>query len=246
MLYQVSTMQHRCDERLIWWYTLAKFVDLSGQRFGRLTVIKRGEEYTDSNGSHRFKYLCLCDCGNYITVRPCHLKSGATRSCGCLHKESAAKQGIANTRHGGNRRNAPYEEKRLYAIWSGMRQRCENPNCTKYPNWGGRGIAVCDEWHDFAKFQDWAVSNGYDKELSIDRIDVNGNYQPDNCRWVTSVVQMNNQRANRRIEVSGETRTIAEWSRLVGIKQGTIASRIDNLGWSPEMAVCTPLKRQHK
>lgn len=223
----------------------SRFIDLSGQKFGRLTVIDRAREFVDTSGKHRFMYRCLCDCGEYTYVRPFSLKSGKIQSCGCLHKEVAASRGKENTRHGGSRRNVPYEERRLYSIWHGMKQRCENQRCSSYKDWGGRGIRVCDEWHDFAYFQQWALSNGYDKSLSIDRIDVNGNYEPSNCRWCTKIEQMNNQRSNRFVEVNGEKHTIAEWSRITGIKCGTIAGRLDR-GWEPAAAIYTEVRGQHK
>lgn len=212
------------------------FDDLSGKRFGRLSVISREMEYTDKAGSHRFKYKCLCDCGNYTLASRYQLRSGRIMSCGCLHKESAAKQGIANTKHGGCRRNVPYVEKRLYKIWAGMKQRCENPNNSSYKDWGGRGITVCDEWHDFSCFQTWAIKNGYTDLLSIDRIDVNKGYSPENCRWASKTEQMNNQRTNVHITIDGVDHTIAEWSRLSGVKPGTISSRIKR-GWSNYDAV---------
>ena len=212
------------------------FADLSGQKFGRLTVICRDIEYTDSSGASRYKYKCLCDCGNYTWATPYQLKSGGVRSCGCLHKESASNRGKANTRHGGNRRNAPYEEKRLYHIWSGMKQRCENPNNGSYSNYGGRGIKICEEWNDFANFQKWSLDNGYSDDLSIDRIDYNGNYEPNNCRWATKIEQANNTRANRFVDIGGVSHTVADWSRISGVKAATILARLE-YGWKPEDAV---------
>lgn len=219
-----------------------RFIDLSGQKFYRLTVIDRAKEYVDTSGRHRFKYYCLCDCGQYTYVKPSELKSGKVKSCGCLHREVAAFCGKENTRHGGSRANVPYEENRLYNIWRGMRQRCENPNKTSYKYWGGRGIRVCEEWHDFEPFQKWALSNGYDGNLSIDRIDANGNYEPSNCRWCTKLEQNNNQRSNRFVEVDGVKHTIAEWSRISGIKYATITGRLDR-GWEPADAIFTEARK---
>lgn len=212
------------------------FTDLSGQKFGRLTVVCRDIEYTDSAGASRYKYKCVCDCGNYTWATPYQLKGGGIRSCGCLHKESAAKQGKANAKHGGNRRNVPYKEKRLYSIWSGMKQRCENPNSDSYPNYGGRGIKICEEWRDFANFQKWSLDNGYSENLSIDRIDYNGNYEPNNCRWATKLVQANNTRTNRFVNINGTSHTVADWARISGVKAATILARLER-GWDTEDAV---------
>ena len=156
-------------------------IPMIGKRFGRLTVL---EECTvDKPG--RF-YKCVCDCGN--TTRPIYapsLRLGRTKSCGCIHREVLAAR---NTIHG------KYHT-RLHGVWNCMKQRCNNPNNQKYKDYGGRGIKVCEEWlHDFQSFYDWAMSNGYADGLSIDRKDVNGDYEPSNCRWAT----MKEQRHNRR------------------------------------------------
>lgn len=216
----------------------AKFVDLSGKRFGRLTVLGRGSEYIDVSGTSKYKYRCVCDCGNYVWVRPDDLKKGATKSCGCLRKENGTKQ--LRKIHKERMRGAPHKNARLYNIWTGMKQRCENPNHPRYSDWGGRGISVTAEWHDFASFQNWALQNGYDNSLSIDRIDVNGNYEPANCRWATKKEQANNTRNSRFLEVNGTKHTVAEWSDITGINQATIAGRLRR-GWSQRRAVYEPV-----
>lgn len=172
-----------------------KFRDLTGKRFGRLTAITRLG--SDARGSSYWQ--CKCDCGNTVKARIDQLTSGMSKSCGCLKREVAAattkrrnqenkdlKYGALT--HGESRRT------RLYSIWNGIKQRCLNPNDRAYKYYGGRGITVYKEWMDFIPFRDWAKANGYDESLEIDREDNDGNYEPDNCRWVTHRVNMNNTR----------------------------------------------------
>ena len=159
--------------------------DLTGRRFNHLTVISRFHE----NSKTHARWLCRCDCGNETVVTSDHLKSGNTTSCGCAGYSNLCN----NETHG-------MSGTKIYKVWRNMIQRCENPNTESYKNYGGRGISVCKEWRDdFTAFYNWAVSSGYDPDApfgkcTIDRIDVNGNYEPSNCRWVDMVVQRHNQR----------------------------------------------------
>lgn len=158
-------------------------IDISGQRFGYLTVIDRAESVGSDRG---LRWNCQCDCGKQVIVPSARLRQGKTKSCGCMQKQIIAEK---MTKHG-------MRDTRLYRIWCGMKARCTNPHVKDFRNYGGRGVSVCSEWlEQFDQFADWALEHGYDDSLTIDRIDVNGNYEPANCRWVTKAEQNRNKRA---------------------------------------------------
>lgn len=182
-----------------------KLEDLTGQRFGRLVVIERAET---THVSTRWK--CKCDCGNECVVLAQNLKKGHTKSCGCFREEVRPKQKF---KHG-------YRHTRIYGVYCRIKGRCYNPNDPRYASYGGRGIKMCDEWYESPeKFCKWAESHGYDPnaeygECTIDRIDVNGNYEPSNCRFTNLQVQSNNRQNTIYIEHNGMRKTITEWSEF--------------------------------
>lgn len=183
-----------------------KDLDLTGRRFGKLTV-------QEKSNKGRSRWICKCDCGNTREFVAYRLMDGHNVSCGCYVSEMKLK-------HGGH-------QTRIYNIYGNMKRRCYSKGNTSYNNYGGRGIKVCDEWlQSFEAFRDWAFENGYSDDLSIDRIDVNGNYEPDNCRWVDGYVQGNNKRYTKRYAYKGEQLTIGEFSRKTGISVDYISSRI--------------------
>ena len=202
--------------------------DLMGNRFGRLTVIA---PLPPKNKSTR--WLCKCDCGKEKEVLAVSLTQGRTISCGCYMREK-------NSKHNGYK-------SRLYKVWDEMLCRCRPNNGSISKNYGDRGIRVCDEWQDFGAFREWAYANGYDdsltrKECSIDRIDVNGNYEPSNCRWVDAITQNRNRRDNHILTYKGESHCVTEWGEILGINKHTLFKRLHN-GWSVEATLGTPVNK---
>lgn len=202
-------------------------IDLTGQKFGRLTVIERADGYIGRNGKPRRRWLCECDCGERTLATTQDLRKGDKKSCGCLKRELSVSM---NTKHGD-------KGKRLYRIWIAMKRRCANPGNTDYHRYGGRGVSVCDSWRtDYKAFRTWALENGYNDSLTIDRIDVDGNYEPNNCRWVTMKMQSNNRSSNVTYTYNGETHNIREWADIIGVPYSTLYMRLRN-GWSVDKAL---------
>lgn len=208
---------------------MPKIYRLEGKRFGRWTVI----EQVGVDGRGEKMYRCQCDCGNIRTVRSSNLRGGKSSSCGCFANELVSKR---SRTHG-------MSNSRIFYIWGGMLNRCNNPNDYHYKWYGGRGISVCPEWmQSFESFYEWSITNGYSDEMSIDRIDNDGNYEPSNCRWITHREQMHNTCRNVMLTYEGKTMCAIEWSREVGIKEGTIRYRKKH-GWSDEKTLTTPVKK---
>lgn len=276
-------------------------IDLTGQSFGRLTVIDQAEHYISPTGKKQIRWNCLCDCGNKAVVATNQLRSGGTVSCGCYHKEqqeanlilqpkdiSGQKFGTltairvvgsdsknralwecvcecgavvvkigAELRSGhikscGDRsrhaiKHGGYKD-RLFKVYTAIKQRCCNPNYFQYKDYGGRGITICNEWlNDYGAFQEWAYKNGYTQEIlpnglnkwTIDRINNNKGYSPDNCRWITTQEQQFNKRDNVVLTFNGETMTATEWAHKLNLSPYIIWARLKS-GWSVEETLKTP------
>lgn len=203
---------------------MSKCIDLIGQNFGKLTVIERA----DNSNTGKAQWLCKCECGNQKVILGRSLRKGATKSCGCIYFESNKGR---NKTHG-------QTNTRLHRIWGSMRQRCNNPNAQGFEIYGGRGIKVCDEWNNsFEAFRDWALSNGYSDKLTIDRIDANGNYCPENCRWDTMKTQQNNRRNNRKIIYEGKEYTLSKLAEKLNLSSPTLHWRIHHNWDEKELSI---------
>lgn len=202
------------------------YKDLIGQRFGRLMVV----EHVGTRSKSAL-WKCKCDCGNTTEVISGNLVRGGTQSCGCLVSQLAKERMTTHGKHG----------TRLYKIWQGMNQRCNNSNYTDYDNYGGRGITVCDEWSEFMPFYRWAMNNGYKNNLSIDRINNDGNYETGNCKWSTMKEQANNKRTNVCYEYQNQKKNLTQWSEQSGISRYHLYQRIRRDGWTIEKALNTPI-----
>jgi hypothetical protein len=183
-------------------------MDLTGKKFNRLTVLEK----TDKRKNRCIVYKCKCDCGNITYVKSTYIKKGYTKSCGCLQREMASK---SNKIHGESKT-------KLFYVWQDMVQRCKYEWHHAYKYYGGRGITVYGKWEDFLPFKKWSIENGYEEGLTIDRTNVNGNYEPSNCRWVDRLKQANNMRSNKVFFIGGERLTQAEIMRKYNISRGRI------------------------
>ena len=211
---------------------MGQFKDITGSRFGLLEALYRTEPIISPSGKAITMWMCRCDCGVEKPIRYSSLISGDTKSCGC-----ATGALISQNRKGHGMSNS-----RLYEIWNGMKKRCYNSHAESYNRYGGRGITVCDEWNnDFETFQVWALSNGYSEQLTIDRIDSNGNYEPSNCRWATPIEQANNRGSwNQLLTLGNETHNVTEWATILGVKATTLFKR-KAAGWSDERTLTEPI-----
>lgn len=212
---------------------MSKEVDMAGEIFGRLKVIEKVGRKT-YGGRNVPVWKCKCECGNTVLV--CRQELQDKKSCGCLRLDLLRKR---STKHG----ECVGKRSQLYRVYHNMLSRCNNRGSTEYQNYGGRGISVCEEWANNPKsFFEWAKANGYDGSLTLDRVDVDGDYSPDNCRFTTLKVQANNTNRNHRLTYNGETLTMSEWSEKYRISYSTLKSRINTLGWDVDKALTYPIR----
>jgi hypothetical protein len=205
--------------------------DLTGKVFGRLTVVR-----FHKRENNRSFWLCKCSCGQEVSVWQGNLMKGKTQSCGCLKREATVKR---NTTHG-----LCHENDRLYDIWCHMKSRCYTKTDSAYKLYGGRGITIFQDWLSYPVFYTWANSHGYQDDLTIERIDVNGNYEPDNCCWISIEDQAKNRRTTRFLTIDGETKYLTEWAKQVELYPSTITRRIDKYGWNAKDAVFSPTTKR--
>lgn len=216
--------------------------DISGQMINDWEVIKE----CGRNKSGGAMFLCRCSCGTEKLVDGRSIRAGTSRNCGCKRfPKMLVKAREVTTKHGG-------KNDRLYNVWNGMKDGCHNEKSKFYNRYGGRGIKVCDEWsYSYPNFKDWAMNHGYDPcaakgKCTIERLNNDGDYSPDNCIWATSKVQCNNRSSNHSISALGETHTISEWSEITGIRKDTLRRRICIYGWDVERAITEPVHRKTK
>lgn len=223
---------------------MSRFIDMTGWKMwehgipdSRWTVIEAAKDIVQPNGKQIKMWKCICRCGVVKEVNGTNLRSGNSKSCGCLSIEKSKNNTFGNSsfnRHGAS-------GTRLYYEWTHIKARCYNINTRNYNDYGGRGIIMCDEWsHSFESFRDWALANGYTDELTIDRIDVNGNYEPSNCRWATNQEQANNKRNNIVVEIDGERKTLKQWCDIYNKDYVRVHSRIKYSHWDIMDAIFLP------
>ncbi len=208
---------------------MSKFIDIKGEKYNRWTVLSLSKIE-----NKKAYWLCQCDCGTKRVVSSSSLRAGTSKSCGCLVKENGIKtiNGLSKTR--------------LYRNYSNIKQRCFNPNFPLYKNYGGRGIIMCDKWkNDFMSFYNWAMSNGYKENLTIDRIDVNGNYEPSNCRWITMKEQYHNRTDNIYYIVNNKKKCLAELCEEYNMPYYTVRKRLQR-GDNIINALTKPINKKYR
>lgn len=212
----------------------SKLIDLTGHKYGRLTVLEFSHFKRSPRGHKNAYWKCACDCGKMVVKPAQGLRNGSVKSCGCFRADE-------NKR----RFSKPYD-RRLLSVHSGMMTRCYDQNFKYYDYYGGRGIAVCDEWYGkegLDAFRKWAMENGYKRGLQIDRIDNDKGYSPDNCRWVDRFEQGKNKRNNVWVTINGETKILAEWCRILDMDYSTVKKRRSENGWTVAESLLIPPMR---
>lgn len=211
---------------------MSTLIDITGNKYGMLTVIRRAENAP--KGITRWE--CQCDCGNIVIVRGRNLKNGAVKSCGCL-------KSVANKKR--SRHNMTGT--RLYQAWANIKQRCYHENNPWYKFYGARGIKMCDIWREsFEAFAEWALSNGYQDDLTIERINNDRGYEPNNCKWIGLGAQANNKRSNVKITYKNETHTLSEWCKIYGVEYYLVYNRIHKNRWDFERAIFEPVHAEKR
>lgn len=225
---------------------MKKRIDRIGEVIGRLTIIDIAPDRFDKRGKPRQYWVCRCECGAVKEIRNDGLNGKRTMSCGCLQRDRASQINRGRTdgfKYGDSR-------ERIHNIWYLIKFRCEDPASPSFHNYGGRGIRMCEEWSDgitgYFKFKEWSLNNGYREGLSIDRINNNGDYSPENCRWVDTYTQGNNKRNNVLIEYGGRTQTLSQWARELGVPTKNLHNRIRVLGWDIERAFTQPYRKSNR
>ena len=204
---------------------MAKLIDLTGKRYAKLTVVSR----EDNSPRGVAVWLCRCDCGNFVSVRGGNLKSGAVKSCGCLRKTPP------NKSHG-------MSHSALYRKWAAIKRRCYCKSVRSYKDYGARGIKMCEEWErSSSAFIKWALENGYEEGLTIERINNDGDYCPGNCKWIPFTEQQGNRRNCVKIEYNGKTKNLSQWCRDLGLDYSRVHNRMKKLGWTFEKAISEPV-----
>lgn len=221
---------------------MGKFLNITGQKFGRLMAIRFDHKEEKIKGRRKYFWLFKCDCGKEIIHQSALVKIGNTRSCGCLWEENSKNLILKSTIHG-------MRKTRFWNIWRAMKHRCLNKDSVYYKYYGARGIKICDRWLKFENFrkdmyQSYLehVEKLGERNTQIDRINNNGNYEPENCKWSTCREQCNNRRNNHFLTFQGQTLTIAQWARKLNINVKTLKSRILIYKWSTEKSLTTPIK----
>lgn len=202
---------------------MPKALNLTGQKYGRLTVI---EKQPVRDKYKKVVWKCVCDCGAVVMVNTKNIRTGNTTSCGCYHRDLITKHGMRNTS--------------VYRTWSSMRTRCLNPNTPAFSHYGARGITIDKAWDDFSQF--YEDMGDVPKGMTLDRIDNNQGYSKDNCRWSTKKTQAINRRSTKFVFFNGENKSVSDWARSIGIRIDTLHYRLSH-GWSVEKALTTKVQR---
>lgn len=209
--------------------------EMTGRRYGMLRVLGASPDRILPSGKKESMCLCECDCGKIKAIRVASLKNGNTKSCGCYRNKCSSERMHARATHG-------LGGTKIYGVWKCMIDRCQNPNNKSYKNYGGKGVDVCSEWQDVNVFVEWALMSGYKDGLTLERVNNNQGYYPDNCIWADRYVQNNHTSRNHLLTYMGRTQTMAQWSRELGLSYSAIKTRINRYGWPTEVALATPVR----